>query len=222
MRIGFGLVATYLSRPVVLRIASPGPQASDQYVVDSQVTGNFLFAYGVTDRLQLDFALPVTFIQTGAGTSPLTGGADLRDTAIRDLRFGFAYTLVPHERISPDAAGIWAMATGRPKAADVATLPFPGIATDYLPMLTALMTIADGVSFATENLYQGRFRYVGELTRMGANIGVDTLLGMIPFVGAIPDFFFRSNTRNLKIIKRHLDRHHPSTMTIDGLSRSGR
>src|SRR4051794_9360499 len=68
-QIGFGVVATYLSRPVVLRIASPGPQGSDQYVVDNQVTGNFLFAYGVTDRLQLDFALPVTFIQTGAGTS---------------------------------------------------------------------------------------------------------------------------------------------------------
>jgi hypothetical protein len=59
-----------------------------------------------------------------------------------------------------------------------------------------------------------------QMTRMGGNIGVDTLLGMIPFVGAIPDFFFKSNTRNLRIIKRHLDRHHPSTMTIDGINRS--
>ncbi len=55
-----------------------------------------------------------------------------------------------------------------------------------------------------------------QMSRMGANIGVDTLLGMIPFVGAIPDFFFRSNTRNLRIIKRHLDRHHPATVTLDG------
>lgn len=55
-----------------------------------------------------------------------------------------------------------------------------------------------------------------QMTRMGANIGVDTLLGMIPFVGAIPDFFFRSNTRNLRIIKRHLDKHHPATVTVDG------
>lgn len=53
------------------------------------------------------------------------------------------------------------------------------------------------------------------VVRMAGNIGVDALLGAIPWVGAIPDFFFRSNTRNLKIIKRHLDRHHPSTVTID-------
>ncbi|NLA36654.1 MAG: UDP-N-acetylglucosamine 1-carboxyvinyltransferase [Actinobacteria bacterium] len=76
-------------------------------------------------------------------------------------------------RISPDAAGLWAMSSGRPKAADVVTLPYPGIATDVLPMLIALMSLAEGTSFATENLYQGRFRYVGELIRMGANIRVE-------------------------------------------------
>ncbi len=104
-QVGFALAATYLSRPVVLRVASPGPGGSDQFVVDNQVTGNFLFAYGVTERLQLDFALPVTFVQTGAGTSPLTGGAQLHDTAVRDLRFGFAYALVQRARVSPDASG---------------------------------------------------------------------------------------------------------------------
>lgn len=52
--------------------------------------------------------------------------------------------------------------------------------------------------------------------RMAGNVGLDALFGVIPFVGAIPDFFFRSNTRNLKIIKKHLDRHHPGTAIIDG------
>lgn len=50
---------------------------------------------------------------------------------------------------------------------------------------------------------------------MLGNVGIDSLLGAIPWVGAIPDFFFRSNSRNLKIIRRHLDRHHPGTATIE-------
>ena len=50
-----------------------------------------------------------------------------------------------------------------------------------------------------------------QMTRMGGNIGTDFLLGLIPWVGAIPDYFFRSNTRNLRIIKRHLDKHFPET-----------
>lgn len=54
-----------------------------------------------------------------------------------------------------------------------------------------------------------------QIARMFGNVGVDWALGLIPWLGAIPDFFFRSNTRNLRIIKKHLDRHHPSTATID-------
>jgi len=50
---------------------------------------------------------------------------------------------------------------------------------------------------------------------MSGNVGIDFLLGLVPVVGAIPDFFFRSNTRNLKIIKRHLDKHHAGTATVE-------
>src|SRR4028119_1006697 len=53
------------------------------------------------------------------------------------------------------------------------------------------------------------------VARMAGNVGVDWLLGLIPWVGAIPDLFFRSNSRNLKIIKRHLDKHHAATATIE-------
>lgn len=56
-----------------------------------------------------------------------------------------------------------------------------------------------------------------QIGRMFGNVGLDLLLGAIPWIGAIPDFFFRSNSRNLKIIKRHLDRHHPSTATVEGV-----
>lgn len=56
----------------------------------------------------------------------------------------------------------------------------------------------------------------GQMARMIGNIGIDFALGLIPWIGAVPDFLFRSNTRNLKIIKRHLDRHHPAGAVIDG------
>jgi hypothetical protein len=55
-----------------------------------------------------------------------------------------------------------------------------------------------------------------EMSRMAGNIGVDWALGLIPWVGAIPDFLFRSNTRNLRIVKRHLDKHHPATAMVPG------
>jgi len=55
-----------------------------------------------------------------------------------------------------------------------------------------------------------------QMTRMAGNVGVDFLLGLIPWVGAVPDFFFRSNSRNLRIIRRHLDKHHASTATVEG------
>lgn len=54
-----------------------------------------------------------------------------------------------------------------------------------------------------------------QIARMAGNVGIDFLLGLIPWIGAIPDFFFRSNTRNLKIIKRHLDKHHAGTATVE-------
>jgi hypothetical protein len=55
-----------------------------------------------------------------------------------------------------------------------------------------------------------------QVARMSGNTGFDWLLGLIPFVGVIPDFFFRSNTRNLRIIRRHLDRHHAAGATLEG------
>jgi hypothetical protein len=55
-----------------------------------------------------------------------------------------------------------------------------------------------------------------QMGRMAGNVGIDFLFGLIPFVGAVPDFFFRSNSRNLKIIKRHLDKHHAAGAVVTG------
>ncbi len=66
--------------------------------------------------------------------------------------------------------GLRVSAHERLVAADVATLPYPGVATDYSPLLVAMLTVSDGVGILTENLFSGRFRYVEELRRMGADI----------------------------------------------------
>jgi OOP family OmpA-OmpF porin len=102
--VGFGLYTTYLSRPIVLGSNGGGVQGVTDYAVDNQINGNFMFAYGVSDRLELDAILPVTFSQTGTGTSTVTGASTgLQTTGMRDLRFGFAYALVPRRRVDSEA-----------------------------------------------------------------------------------------------------------------------
>lgn len=76
-------------------------------------------------------------------------------------------------RITPVDDGVIAEASGRLKSIDVATLPYPGIATDYKPLIVTMLSVADGVGIVTENLYPGRFRYVEELQRLGADIRTD-------------------------------------------------
>ncbi len=76
-------------------------------------------------------------------------------------------------RISPEQDGIWAMAPGRLRSVDVSTLPYPGLATDYKPFLVTMLAVSEGVGIVTENLFAGRWRYVDELRRMGADIRTD-------------------------------------------------
>lgn len=84
---------------------------------------------------------------------------------------------------------------------------------DLIPVGGSVIAAAMGSYLAWEARNLGMPK--STIVRMAGNIGVDALLGAIPLVGAVPDFFFRSNTRNLKIIKKHLDRHHPGTVTIN-------
>src|SRR4051794_36589647 len=85
---------------------------------------------------------------------------------------------------------------------------------DLVPVVGDVVAAALGAYIVWEARNVGMSRW--KITRMAGNVGFDWLLGLIPWVGAIPDFFFRSNTRNLKMIKRHLDKHHASTATIEG------
>lgn len=87
------------------------------------------------------------------------------------------------------------------------------VVLDLIPVAGETVAAAMGAWMAWEARNLGMSKT--QVARMFGNVGIDWLLGLIPFVGAIPDFFFRSNTRNLRIIKRHLDRHHPATAVVD-------
>ena len=100
------------------------------------------------------------------------------------------------------------------------TLPFINrkigldVMLDLIPIVgtTAAAAMGGWLVWEARNLGMSRWH----LVRMAGNVGLDWLLGLIPFLGAIPDFFFRSNTRNLRIVKRWLDRHHPATGVVAG------
>lgn len=89
-----------------------------------------------------------------------------------------------------------------------------------LDVLLGLAPVVGGIAGAALGSYMiWEARNLGmskwAMARMSGNVGTDFLLGLIPVIGVIPDYFFRSNTRNLRIIKRHLDKHHPATALID-------
>ena len=69
--------------------------------------------------------------------------------------------------------GIRVQMNQRPRAIDVATLPYPGFATDLLPFIIGMNAVADGHSIVTENVFESRFMFVNELMRLGARITVD-------------------------------------------------
>jgi UDP-N-acetylglucosamine 1-carboxyvinyltransferase len=72
--------------------------------------------------------------------------------------------------VSPTPDGLWARAEQRMRAVDIATLPYPGFATDFMPMAVALLAVSDGTAIVTENVFDNRLGFVGELARMGADV----------------------------------------------------
>jgi hypothetical protein len=83
-----------------------------------------------------------------------------------------------------------------------------------VPVLGDIVTAAMGAWLIWEARNLGMSKF--QLLRMAGNIGVDTALGAVPVVGDLFDFLFRSNSRNLRILRRFLDRHHPEARTIEG------
>lgn len=98
----------------------------------------------------------------------------------------------------------------------------PGLGTRVgLDAVLGLVPVAGDVVAAGLGLYLvWEARNLGlprwKLWRMAANVGLDTLLGAVPLAGDLFDLLYRSNSRNLRIVRRHLDRHHPASRTIEG------
>jgi hypothetical protein len=88
------------------------------------------------------------------------------------------------------------------------------VVLDLVPVVGDVIAAAMGAWIVWEARNVGMSKW--HVARMAGNVGFDFLLGAIPWVGAIPDFFFRSNTRNLRMVKRWLDKHHPETRLIEG------
>ncbi|WP_375481128.1 UDP-N-acetylglucosamine 1-carboxyvinyltransferase [uncultured Jatrophihabitans sp.] len=81
-----------------------------------------------------------------------------------DRAGGVVETLVDGFRVSIDH---------RPKSFDVVTLPYPGLATDLQPQAIATLSVAEGTAMITENLFESRFMFCDEISRMGADVRTD-------------------------------------------------
>ena len=87
---------------------------------------------------------------------------------------------------------------------------------DVVPVVGDIAAAALGTYIVWEAKNLGMSKW--QMARMTGNVGLNWLLGLfsiVPVVGVLPTLFFRSNSRNLKIIKRHLEKHHASAATIE-------
>ena len=116
----------------------------------------------IADRIEAG-----TFLMAGA----MTGG----DVTVRKVETGFQNALIDKlrqagVRIDKGKNTIRVRRTGKLKAVDVTTLPYPGFPTDMQAQMMALMAVTPGISVITEKIYPDRFMHVAELNRMGAHI----------------------------------------------------
>ena len=82
-------------------------------------------------------------------------------------------------RVTDQGDAVLVESTGRLKKAKVKTMPYPGFPTDMQPQIAVCMALAQGTSVITESVWDNRFRYIGELRRMGANVQVDGKIAVI-------------------------------------------
>lgn len=88
-------------------------------------------------------------------------------------------------RVEETARGIKVRGGDEYRAVNVATLPYPGFPTDLQPQMMVLLSLAEGVSVITENVFESRFMFVGELNRMGCDIEIKGQHAVVRGVGKL-------------------------------------
>jgi UDP-N-acetylglucosamine 1-carboxyvinyltransferase len=119
----------------------------------------------VPDRLEAG-----TYLAAGAMT---TGTVTVVECRPEHLRMELRKLQAIGCDVTTTESSVTVTGPDRPEAVDIATLPYPGFHTDMHPQMVSLLSVAEGTSLVTENIYAGRFRYLGELNRMGADIHAD-------------------------------------------------
>jgi len=175
-------------------------------------------ALGFTFAASAALALPGV---ASADTSPTLGGdcsATLQNGQARDAKTGLVLDAGAPLN-APDRLTVGLDSTSRNTngSAPLLTLPVGdtvrALGIGDVPVVGDVAAAALGAYIVWEARNLGMSRW--QMARMLGNVGIDFLLGAIPWIGVIPDFFFRSNSRNLRIIRSHLDKHHPGTVTLE-------
>ncbi len=144
-----------------------------------QITGAgtaLMHIQGVGELRSTDHEVVPDRLEAGtfAVASAMTGG-DVTVTACNPAHVRVELNKLEEAGCSVERGNGWLRVQGpeRPRPVDFATLPYPGFHTDMQPQMVALLSVSDGTSVITENLYDARFRYIGELLRMGADISTE-------------------------------------------------
>jgi len=163
--------------------AAREPEISDLCALLSAMGARIGGAGSSTIEIEgVDSLQPVTHRTIGdrivAGTWGFGAAMTRGDVAVRGI--DPAYLEIALDKIassgatvSPEPDGFRVRMEKRPTALDIVTLPFPGFATDLLPMALGLAAVSEGASLITENIFDGRFMFVQELVRLGAEVRTD-------------------------------------------------
>lgn len=178
---------------MMLASVTPGTTIIDNAAKEPEIVdlANFLSAMGArirgagTDLIKIEGASRLKAVRYAvipdrieAGTymaaATVTGGDILLENVIPTHLLPIKAKLEETgAHITQDNGGIRVQGTGRIKAVDIKTLPYPGFPTDMQSQMLAILTIAEGTSVIVENVFDNRFQVVDELKRMGAKIKVE-------------------------------------------------